>query len=528
VETPAAETPSPEASPAAAETGLPAPVAEAAPAPAETPVAEAAPAPAAESQAPGAAAENAAPPPAQNQPAADNRPAPLDQGLRGPIEVRLADRATLWLPAGHMFLSQQPAQQLLKGMGHGWDDAMQGIVVAANGATDWFASVDLLDDGYIKDDDATAFDNAKLLEDYKAGVAAVNAQRTRAGREPIEIAGWIAPPRYDEKRRLSACVGVALKGAPEPGGGFFSCQAYALGRQGAIKVSLTASGQNEELLKGEALLLAETIVHDKGQAYEDADLAADKAADYGLADLVTTDVSESSFVGVSAPSEAASETSPVAAILILIAKFWKAILFTIVMVSSAVVYRRRKISPAGAEPAKVKGMAKDALAQKPEQGASAPAGAPVWRRLVEAARAKLGRARGAGDETSATVAKKAREPEPSAKPASVAAAFAALRARLVKKADAAAAMELADAGAEPPPSSILNKLAARMRRDAPAPQAAPVAVARGKSLAGAAPETDVSAPPAAAVNDFGLVEPGDAEAATAAISARRALREARA
>jgi len=69
------------------------------------------------------------------------------------------------------------------------------------------AYVDLLDDGYIKDEEGKSLDANSLLASYKAGVASQNPGRIRLGLTPLEITGWLEAPRYDEKHRLNSCIG---------------------------------------------------------------------------------------------------------------------------------------------------------------------------------------------------------------------------------------------------------------------------------------------------------------------------------
>jgi Protein of unknown function (DUF2167) len=86
----------------------------------------------------------------------------LAQGVRGPVEVRLADRATMWLPANRIYLDGEQARKLL-GAGKNWDNATQGVVLPATSRPDWMAYVSLVDDGYISDQDAKAMDPEAVL-----------------------------------------------------------------------------------------------------------------------------------------------------------------------------------------------------------------------------------------------------------------------------------------------------------------------------------------------------------------------------
>ena len=140
----------------------------------------------------------------------------LAQGVRGPVEVRLADRATMWLPANRVYLDGEQARKLL-GAGKNWDNATQGVVLPATSRPDWMAYVSLVDDGYISDQDAKAMDPEAVLGTYKAKVAAENPARARQGLSPLEVTGWMEAPRYDAKHRLSSCLGATAARIEEPG-----------------------------------------------------------------------------------------------------------------------------------------------------------------------------------------------------------------------------------------------------------------------------------------------------------------------
>jgi uncharacterized membrane-anchored protein len=265
-----------------------------------------APAPAMEQPARQAAAEApalAATAPTETKPAAALSAARvaaiIESGVKGPAEVRLADRAVYSLPAERIFLPKEKARELVEAAGHQWDEATVGVVLGASTGSEWLAFVDLLDDGYIKDDDASHLDAAKLLEAYKASVAAGNEARARAGAKPLVVTGWIDAPRYDEKHRFVSCVGASSEPIDDPKNGIVNCTSYALGRSGAFKVIVATSVEGYASLTNEASKIAESIVYDAGKGYADADLSKDRIAGYGLAALAT-----GSFAGKS-PANAA-------------------------------------------------------------------------------------------------------------------------------------------------------------------------------------------------------------------------------
>jgi uncharacterized membrane-anchored protein len=261
-----------------------------APEPAPT-AAQAAAEPGAEEQPQDQAAAGAPVDPAAAQAETEARIAALlAEGLVGPVEIRIADRATMWLPAGRVFLPIDTARRLAQEAGLEWRPGIQGMVAPAGGALEWLAPVELLDDGYIKAGEADLLQPEKLLTAFQASLPEVNAQRARAGQPPVVLDGWLTAPTLDEKHRLAACVNVSTRNDPNGFDKFFNCEAWALGRQGAVKIGLASGGDGAARLKGEAAALADTIVFDRGKTYEEFDAASDKAAPYMIADLLTRDV----------------------------------------------------------------------------------------------------------------------------------------------------------------------------------------------------------------------------------------------
>jgi len=211
----------------------------------------------------------------------------IAEGVKGPAEVRLEDRAVYALPEGRIFLPKDKARELVQAAGHQWDDATIGTVLGATTGSDWIAFVDLLDDGYIKDDGAAQLDAMKLLDGYKASVVAGNEVRARAGAKPLVVTGWVDAPRYDEKHRFVSCVGASAEPMDDPRNGVVNCTSYALGRSGAFRIIVATGAEGYVKLKGEASNIAEAIAYDPGKGYADVDLVKDPIAPYGLIALAS-------------------------------------------------------------------------------------------------------------------------------------------------------------------------------------------------------------------------------------------------
>ncbi len=251
-------------------------------------------APAGESPAQVAAAPEAQAPAAQVSAESENADARiaslLAQGVVGPAEVRIGDHATLWLMADRMFIPADAARKLASEAGLTWREGVRGLVAPAGGSLDWLAPVELYDDGYVKSDDADALKPEKLLGAFAASLPQVNARRASAGEVPVAVEGWLAPPALSAKHGLSACMNLTSPGPQNAPDAFFNCEAWALGRHGAIKIALTEGGAQAARLKEEARLLADAIVFDHGAQYEEFNAASDKVAPYTASDLLIREV----------------------------------------------------------------------------------------------------------------------------------------------------------------------------------------------------------------------------------------------
>lgn len=472
----------------------------------------------------------------------------LAQGVRGPVEVRLADRATMWLPANRVFLDGEQARKLL-GAGKNWDNATQGVVLPATSRPDWMAYVSLVDDGYISDQDAKAMDPEAVLGTYKAKVAAENPARARQGLSQLEVTGWMEAPRYDAKHRLSSCVGATVLGSKSADDRIVNCSSFALGDQGALKIVVAGQETNYQRFRGESGALIDTIVYDKGKGYDDADLATVKTAPYGLIALMTGDTNfKKVTVAQPAPPAPAQKLGLIALLVVYALKFGKMLLFGVAAVFAFVRWMARKRKSDDTKPAKAEVAAE-----------------PIWRRAIQAARARLGSRGEPAQPVAASPGAAESELEEARPKTGVGAALAAARAKLPslpfprKGSEPAAASNAAPQGEESPATS-LARLASMMRTKAPEVPvqvdlsrlerrpsfgtATAAAVKRRelevvRPLPGAAPKPAAAAPapapraepapeptPAPTLEPFALIEPGDEAAASIAISARESLREA--
>ncbi|WP_330082560.1 DUF2167 domain-containing protein [Methylocystis iwaonis] len=396
----------------------------------------------------------------------------LAEGVVGPAQVRLADRATLWLPAGRIFLPPEAAKKLAKEAGLEWRAGIQGMIAPTGNGLDWLAPVELVEDGYIKTGAPESLKADELLAAFQASLPEINAQRARAGEPPVTLDGWLTPPALDAKGRLSACANISTPNSQNGQDGFFNCEAWALGRNGAIKVGLADGGEMAERLKNEAAALAETIVFDHGATYEEFDAATDPVAPYTAADLLTRDVAAKTVKPVLATEEGA----PAPSILDRISGLLYPALLGAIAVGLYIFLKRRREEAGKEEAQQQEAESAPAEALHPETSEPAKqAPASLLARLLPSLHARF-----AKKTESALESAPVGDSRLNSTLSALKNRFAGLlEARKLQKSKAEPRADAVSSGVpEEEPVSALKKLAARMRRTSEEAPPPPVNVAR--------------------------------------------------
>jgi uncharacterized membrane-anchored protein len=205
----------------------------------------------------------------------------------GPQDVALASQAVLKLPAGRIFVPQPQAGKLLNAMGNpGSDPRLQGLVFPATGDS-WFMTVRFEAAGYVKDDDAKDWKADELLNSYREGTEASNAERKKMGFPEMEIVGWAEKPAYDAAtHRLVWAMSSKDRGAAPDAVQDVNYNTYALGREGYFSLNLVTALNDLPKDKPAAAELLAALQYDDGKRYADFNSKTDKVAEYGLAALV--------------------------------------------------------------------------------------------------------------------------------------------------------------------------------------------------------------------------------------------------
>ncbi len=205
----------------------------------------------------------------------------------GPADIALRDQAQLKLPAGHVWVPQAAAAQVLQAMGNRTDSRLLGLVMPRDEHQNWLIVAKYEDAGYIKDDDAKNWDVDALFKSLKEGTQASNEERRKQGFAEMEIVGWVEKPNYEAlTHRLVWSMSAKDKGAPSNDRIGINYNTYALGRDGYITLNLITALHEVEHDKPHAHTLLSALSYQEGKRYEDYNASTDKTAEYGLAALV--------------------------------------------------------------------------------------------------------------------------------------------------------------------------------------------------------------------------------------------------
>ena len=235
---------------------------------------------------------------------------------RGPVELPIAGQATLKLPAGYAFVPKPEAERFLVALGNRLNPSFQGMIVDGSTGADWFATVEYVSAGFIRDDDARSWDADKLISDIRQGTDEQNATRRSKGIPEMEIVGWIQKPAYDaQSHQLVWSLASKDKGAASSPDDTINYKTLALGREGYVGITLVTEQRAIGTDRKHADAVLSSLSFDSGKRYADFNESTDRVAEYGLAALVA--------------GAAAKKLGFFAIAAAFLAKFWKVAIIAI-------------------------------------------------------------------------------------------------------------------------------------------------------------------------------------------------------
>jgi uncharacterized membrane-anchored protein len=251
----------------------------------------------------------------------------------GPADVPLRELATIHLPDPYSFIPVTEGAAFMRAMGNATDENFYGLVLPKKSDQFWFVTIDYVDSGHLKDDDAKSWNADELLKNVKDGTEANNKERVERGFPPLEVVGWIERPSYDEStHRLVWSMLARDQGSAEQMA-TVNYNTYALGRQGYFSLNLVTGETTIAADKKHAGAILAGLDYKPGERYADFNSSTDRVAEYGLAALIG---------GI-----AAMKLGFLALIGVTFAKFWKLILIAVAVAGGGFrkLFRRKNTTP---------------------------------------------------------------------------------------------------------------------------------------------------------------------------------------
>jgi uncharacterized membrane-anchored protein len=222
--------------------------------------------------------------PAEPAPAAEEAPAeekPHFHPIAGPNKIDLGHDLELDLPATMLYLDRKEGKELMESNGNRVNDEHFLGVIGQEGAT-WIITVNYVEEGYVKDDDAADFKADEILEGMRETLPEQNEYRKQHGFPPLSLDGWTESPRY-ERGPHHLVWGLKVS---SPNGETINFYTRVLGRRGFVAFNLLDDPSKIEAAKKDALAVLKATTFRPGSRYEDFNGKTDKIAEYGLAALV--------------------------------------------------------------------------------------------------------------------------------------------------------------------------------------------------------------------------------------------------
>jgi uncharacterized membrane-anchored protein len=141
-------------------------------------------------------------------------------------------------------------------------------------------------DGHVGDGDAASTNYTQLLSDMQSGVEGGNAERTKAGYEPIRLVGWAEPPSYDAVSHKMIWAKELAFGDAGAGDHTLNYAVRVLGRDDVLELNAVGAVSQLPQIKQGMQEVLPLVTFTPGNRYTDYKEGSDKLATYGIAGLV--------------------------------------------------------------------------------------------------------------------------------------------------------------------------------------------------------------------------------------------------
>lgn len=212
--------------------------------------------------------------------------AAIRSATEGPAAIPLINQGTLKIPTNYLFIPKNEAAAFMKANGNTTGSEFVGLILSREDDLRWFITINFIESGYLRDNDAKSWTADGLMKSIKEGNDEANKERISNGFSPLDIMGWIESPKYDSSthKLVWSMLAQDKNSGSEP---VVNYNTYVLGREGYFKLDLVTSKSSIEQDKFIAQKILSSLYFADGKRYEDFNERTDRIAEYGLAALIT-------------------------------------------------------------------------------------------------------------------------------------------------------------------------------------------------------------------------------------------------
>jgi uncharacterized membrane-anchored protein len=199
---------------------------------------------------------------------------------RGPTTGKIADKATIQVPLGYVFLDVSGTKKLNELM-HNPPDSSSTYTFAPEDLS-WIGFFSFNDVGYIKDEND--IDADKILASVKEGTEQGNTERQSRGWDTLKVLGWSFEPKYDSQ--IKSLAWAILAEDEKSHAKIVNYNTRLLGRRGVMEVVVVSDPEslNSSIAAFKGNLPGFQFT--QGESYAEY-RPGDHVAAYGLAALIT-------------------------------------------------------------------------------------------------------------------------------------------------------------------------------------------------------------------------------------------------
>ena len=202
---------------------------------------------------------------------------------KGPMTAKLGTVAKIKVPAGYLFADSEGARTALERSQNIPSGDELGIIVPASEDESWWVLFEFNDTGFIKDDEKSSLDAAKLLDSIQKNTEEANEEREKKGWKPFHVMGWYTQPYYDAKTNN---LTWAINGAEDKGvHPSVNYSIRILGRRGTMNVDVILGPTEMGAVEPKFKALMTGFSFTTGNRYADF-VEGNKVAEYGLTALI--------------------------------------------------------------------------------------------------------------------------------------------------------------------------------------------------------------------------------------------------